>query len=48
MVHVFVIIIILKGLNLMILTTFTCGKRKTNQNDINILNDGLLNLTFAM
>ncbi len=28
MVHVFVIIISLKGLNLMILTTFTCERKK--------------------
>jgi hypothetical protein len=28
MVHVFVIIIILKGFNLMILTTFICEKKK--------------------
>jgi hypothetical protein len=46
MVHVFVIIIILKAFNLMILTTFTCErKRKPNKKNINISNEGLLNLT---
>jgi hypothetical protein len=46
MVHVFVIIIILKGLNLMILTSFLeKTKTKTNQNNVNISNGGLLNLT---
>jgi hypothetical protein len=44
MVHVFVIIVILKGLNLMILTTFTCV-RKINQSNINISNEGLCNVT---
>jgi hypothetical protein len=47
MVHVFVTIIILKGVNLMVLTTFTC-ERKNNQNNINISNEKLLNLTPKM
>jgi hypothetical protein len=44
MVHVFFIIIILKGFNLMILITFNCERKKLNQNNINISNEGLLNL----
>jgi hypothetical protein len=46
MVHVFVIIIILKGLNLMILANLLVkGKKIKNQNNIKIPNEGLFYLT---
>jgi hypothetical protein len=49
MVHIFFIIIIVKGFNIMILTTFICEREKrTNQNNVNISNEGFLNLPPKM
>ncbi len=41
MVHTFVIVIILKGLNVMIPTRFNFEKEKSKQNNIDISNGGL-------